>query len=406
MREKIIKVCSILLEWCLYLIFFCIPFAKAGIEIFFLVAITAWIIKKLTSYKLQVTSYFTATGLNNILGWFVIINVLTIITSVNFILSIKGFLGKIVEYVMLYFIVVEVINNKKRMRNMLIVILISAVFMIMDSFVQYFSGYDFLRHYSKEGYYLKASFSSHNGFGGWLVVLIPLFLCLPFWTGLKTMYQRIGLGIVGILLLICLFATYSRGAWLGLFLGLGFILFYSTLKIKKIKYKILIIIFLLVSLIGLFFIVPFTIKERLASIPNVQEGYGLNRINAWQEAFNIIEDYPLFGSGLNTYSFIGRRYKIFEGGGIYPHNSFLHMAAETGVVGLICFIWLLIELFKSGIRFLKNHPGPLVLGLLAGILAFLVHGFFDNNLYSLQLAALFWFMLGLTVSTQRIIQGF
>jgi len=277
------------------------------------------------------------------------------------------------------------------------------VFMIIDSFVQYFSGYDFLRHYPKEGYYLKASFSSHNGFGGWLVVLVPLFLCLPFWTGLKTMYQRIGLGIVGILLLICLFATYSRGAWLGLMVGSGFIILYLTFKTKKLKYKILICVFLLVSLIGIFFIAPATIKERLTSISNIQEGSGLGRINAWQEALSIIEDYPLFGSGLNTYSFIGSRYKMFEGGGIYPHNSFLHMAAETGVVRLICFIWIIVELFNAGMKILRNHNDFLLLGLLAGILSFLTHSFFDTHLYALQLAVLFWFMLGLAVSTQRII---
>ena len=46
----------------------------------------------------------------------------------------------------------------------------------------------------------------------------------------------------------------------------------------------------------------------------------------------------------------------------------------------------------------KKYGNILLLGVMAGVLAFLVQSFFDTNLYSLQLVVLFWFMLGLGVS--------
>jgi len=67
-------------------------------------------------------------------------------------------------------------------------------------------------------------------------------------------------------------------------------------------------------------------------------------------------------------------------------------------------LWIVLELFKSGIRALKRYKDPLLLGLLAGLLAFLTHSFFDTHLYALQLTALFWFMVGLMVGVIKIIR--
>jgi len=65
-------------------------------------------------------------------------------------------------------------------------------------------------------------------------------------------------------------------------------------------------------------------------------------------------------------------------------------------------LWIVLELFKSGIRALKRYKDPLLLGLLAGLLAFLTHSFFDTNLYALQMVVLFWYMMGLAVAVMRL----
>ncbi len=87
---------------------------------------------------------------------------------------------------------------------------------------------------------------------------------------------------------------------------------------------------------------------------------------------------------------------------MYPHNSFLQMAAELGIIGLTAFILLLASLFRSMFRELKKKRDSLILSVSCGILGFLVLSFFDTHLYALQLVSLFWFMMGFAVSLTRL----
>ena len=94
------------------------------------------------------------------------------IFSTNFGLSLRGFFGKELKFLVIYFMLVEVINSKERLRNVLITIVASAVLMIADAGAQYFFGVDFIRGYPWQR--LSASFAFASGFAGWLIVIIPL----------------------------------------------------------------------------------------------------------------------------------------------------------------------------------------------------------------------------------------
>jgi len=132
---------------------------------------------------------------------------------------------------------------------------------------------------------------------------------------------------------------------------------------------------------------------------------GSGRSLYWREAINMIMDYPFFGVGLNTYSVVGRGYKISWGG--YPHNCYLQMAVEIGLLGLVSFLWLLVVIFYKSIRSLSMiiHDVflyKLLLGLLAGFGGFLIQSFFDTSFYSVQLGSLMWVIMGFIVATQRV----
>jgi len=144
-----------------------------------------------------------------------------------------------------------------------------------------------------------------------------------------------------------------------------------------------------------------TLAQRLKSVTEMGYTTNLVRFNLWKESLEIIKDYPMFGCGLNTYSKVARDYKSFISGGGYPHNSFLQRVAETGWQGLVSFFLVLFCFFITCLRHIflyENKNNILIVGLLAGIVSFLIQSFFDNNLYALQLVVLFWFMLGLTMA--------
>jgi len=129
-----------------------------------------------------------------------------------------------------------------------------------------------------------------------------------------------------------------------------------------------------------------------------------NRIEYWRRSLKIIKDYPLLGCGLNTYALVAGRYNIGWGG--YPHNSYLQMAAEIGLVGVAVFLWMLFVLFRDSLRALRRIKTQelqmLMCGLLTGLLGFLIHSFFDTNLYSVQLSSFLWVIMGVIVVLPKI----
>ncbi len=413
MKDKIIYYCDCLIMYSLCLLIFCLPFSKAGAESFTLLAFVLWILKRVLGYRAgSLWGMLPKTALNKALGLYVLILVLSVIFSVDYGLSLRGFFGKELKFLAIFFMMVEIINSNERLRNILIAIIGSAMLIVADASVQYFRGVDFLRGYQYSR--LTASFSAANGLAAWLIVIIPLVMGIFIWVKVMHSTLKVALFILILMLLNCLLLTYSRGAWLGIMVA-AIVMSYYVLRNSKLKTKIhylyfaicLFLIFLFVSKLinvkmrkieKVNFDSGQTVGERIKSVIKINEGASLVRINLWKESLMMLRDHPFIGCGINTYSIVAPAYKVSESGGIYPHNSFLQKSAETGLLGLFAFLWILFSFFKIGLQHLHIRKDMLVLGLLSGILAFLVQSIFDNHLYSLQLVVLFWYMLGLTIA--------
>ncbi len=404
MKFKIIKLFDSCMAGSVYAIIYCLPFFKAGIEIFTGLAIIFWLLKRLLGFKADGSlAIFPSTGLNLALAIFFVINFISVAISVDVPQSVKGFFGKFLEHFLLFFIVVEVIKNRERLRRVLLVFVLSAILMVIDSGVQYFTGSALLREFPMEGAYLTASFSSHNGFGGWLVIMIPLVAGLVFCEK-KGLLIKVFLTVLCLMLLICLFLTYSRGSWIGLLLASVLFLFYWSAKSPNFSQRLLLGLIICFFFFIVIWMLPGIIKGRLLSSFDMGDASAVARINTWTEAFRIIKDFFLTGAGINTYSRIVLQYQISEGGGTYPHNSYLQMAAEIGFAGLTCFIWVLVSFFRMMSAAFEKNKDALLTGLVIGISAFLFQAVLDTNLYALQSANLFWLILGLSVSTAGLLK--
>ena len=174
MYKKIILVSDRITEYFLYLLIFFVSFSPAGVEICFGFAYFFWIIKRIINRKLRGTSYLPHTKLDKPLLAFIVANAISVILSVDFTSSIKPFFSKVLEYVIIFLMVVDTINTRKRIRNLLTVIIFTILLISTDATVQYFRGVDFLRGYPLYGQHLrlKASFVSPNDFAAWLNIMI------------------------------------------------------------------------------------------------------------------------------------------------------------------------------------------------------------------------------------------
>jgi len=332
-------------------------------------------------------------------------------------LSFRGYVGKTLQYVFLYFTFLECIHSRKRIKIFLTVYLISFALICINGIFQKFTGQDFIYGQPIDGMRIFSSLRHANDFGAYLILIIPVLFSLSILLGRRertavpgessdflvftSLITRVIIFLLFILALICLGLTFSRGAWLAFALSLVFMGF------RKLKF-LLPCLLLVAAFLSISY--PYLIEQRSAlwgnqwNLKDLLSFTSSNRLLYWQGTAQIIKEYPLFGTGLNTYSLIVGNYKQQFGG--YAHNCYLQMTAETGLFGLAAFLWMLFVLFRNsfkGLRLIEGRAYQLLLfGLLTGLLAFLIHGFFDTIFYSVQLSSLMWVIMGMIVTLQKI----
>ena len=94
---------------------------------------------------------------------------------------------------------------------------------------------------------------------------------------------------------------------------------------------------------------------------------------------------------------------------VYAHNCYLQMLVETGILGFLAFVWMLFSLVQSVAAVLlrpgnKGNSRIILTGMLTGIVAFLIHSFFDTHFYSLQISTYFWATAGLMIPLARLLK--
>ena len=400
-KNRVIRWCDRITTAALYVLVFGVTFSNAITEAAAGIAIASWIIKKVISRDFKLVR----TNLNLALFGFVLATLISIIGSNYIYESFEGFFGKTLEYVLLYFVIVESINTKKRFRNIMGVVLFTCALIGIDGLFQQFFGFDFMRLRPLVGN-LRASFGNPGHFGAWLSMVLPITLSLFLFSDEKWRNFRIFSGLLSILLFVCLMLVYKRGPWVAF---TGAILLMGFLKSKKL------LIITIICILLLPFVLPEPLRGNIRSIVSTTRVSNRERLTFWKKTMVMVKDRPVFGHGINTFNSNWPKYRVGEdalgGGKYYPHNCYLQMAAETGIAGLGMFIWVMVMLFRTAVGFLKRMKiktredkfyQALGIGLLSGITACLIQSFVDNNLYNLLLTTFFWVLVGLIVVNKKL----
>lgn len=129
-------------------------------------------------------------------------------------------------------------------------------------------------------------------------------------------------------------------------------------------------------------------------------GSAYSRIPLMKLAFRVIQDNPVLGVGANNFAVTIDQYARsgFAGAWIYTvHNNYLRVWAETGIGGLIAFIWFLLGTIRRGWQTWQIGDrllSALALGFTAAIIAHMFHMTVDlfNTRSQVQLL---WLIAGL-----------
>lgn len=223
-----------------------------------------------------------------------------------------------------------------------------------------------------------------NAFALFLIMAWPIFVLLY---GRKWSYKEsflLGFVLSGILL------TFSRGALIVL---LGQFLLFAIYFVRRVNLKKLgAALLTLFVAIGMFFGTN-NIKSQKQEVLDVGEKLQFaneesltskrERLDFWLGAVELIKEKPLFGWG--PFSFrqaYNPIQKTLLGSSDHPHNVFLKIGAENGLIALFAFLGFLISIFVVVLRRFKNlsqikRNEVFILGV--AILGTFAHNLIDYN---------------------------
>ena len=312
------------------------------------------------------------------------------------------------KYLLLMLAVAEGVKEKRVAIHLALILCLTATFICWDGFYQFFSGRDLLlfREAGRLDVYdgakvfhifrVTATSPAANTFASYLVPVLMLGLALSFFHRAKTRKIAWGKGVCLGSMVLCLLLTFSRG---GLIACSGGVLMLAFL----FKRKILLIIPIL-------FLVVFLFGKNLYGNRAAQEGVldptVETRLLMLRDATRMFRSHPWTGIGLNTYYETHKKNRSPEIPPSYAHDSYVQMIAEVGIVGFMSFMILMIYWFGWGVRSFRKLSDPelkfLLGGVLAGVFGLCVASFFDNVLFELMPATLFWVLMGFGVALSMI----
>ena len=350
--------------------------------------------------------------------------------------SLHDFYAHLLKYLMLYFMLINIFSTKKRLEWLSWIIIISAAVFCVGAL-----GYEYLilgkNEYSTR-FGVRFVQNPTNLLG--VITLFGAILSTHHLTekGRSWWYHA--------LLVFCLLAllgvtvlTESRSN----FVALGIVAVILLLKYKKVLLAFAIVLMLFV------FLSPIKDRFILSENSNVSDkGSLLHRISIGYISFEIIKDYPVFGTGFGIKTFQNRKaidpkaynarlpknlrldewgpkvvnmkaheeralkdstkgghspegFDIVEYLFKRPHNMFLNIGVRMGLVGLALFLYLLFAAGKMCWETMRHGKDPFLRGwgqcVMAAFAMFLVKGSLDPIFTHLTEVALFTIFAMITI---------
>jgi O-antigen ligase len=328
------------------------------------------------------------TPLNNPI--YIYIFVCSVSTGVSIIsgeVSVKTstlFVLKYIEYFVVFFMVVNHVKDADQIKRFVFCLFLTGFIACIIGIAQIPGG-------ERVSAPFEGETGEPNTFGGYLLFLGAIAAGLLLNTESSKLKHLLVILIITII--PPLLFTQSRSSYLGI-VSVCFVLGFLS------KQRVIIIGFLAIAFLLSPFFLPQEVKDRILftfkqPVESGQIRVGGVHLDTSTSARiaslrKIMEDWPkkpILGYGITGYQFLDSQYP--------------RVLIETGILGLIAFLYLLYSIFRLAINRIRQAKSPyfkgLTIGFLSGYVGLLVHALGANTFIIVRIMEPFWFFTGIIV---------
>lgn len=343
---------------------------------------------------------------------------ITSITSSMPMVSFKFLLARIWFLVTFYFLAIYIFRNPKNIATFIWCYTIPLIAVVIFSTTR-LMGFGLFDKQAAH-WVMNPFFRDHTSYGA---ILAMIFFALS-----GAIFRHGRNFVMRSLFIICLIIisgglllSYTRAAWLSVIAAFGVL----TVTLLKVRLRYLI----LAGIVVLAYIGTQRVQlqhrleknrqdssadlaEHVQSMSNITtDDSNLERLNRWSAAMRMWKERPILGWGPGTYMFEYAPFQLSKnitlistnfGDRGNAHSEYIGPLAETGVVGSLSFILIAVMALITGFRVYQQLEDirlkRLVLGLILGLITYLIHGMLNNFLDTDKASALFWGFIAVFVS--------
>lgn len=316
---------------------------------------------------------------------------------------------------LLFVCVANYTNTPSRMNAALGAMLGTFAFQALLGTYQWRYGPLGLRILEEIGYEWRAAgtFEHPGVFGDFLIMILPIVVRLLVFQKHSDKkkawiyFALLAFGGGGLL------GSYGRGPWVS-FAGAMMLMFIYSLFQRRLRPRAMAPMMVL-TVAGIVFAVGYADTILLQFTSEDRKSSSEIRKPLTNVAMRMAKDHAALGVGFGCYRLVSLPYARLEydpnkGIPLYQlaqiaHNSYLLMTCETGVGGTLTFLFFIFGIFKMGRRVLKLHNtlfSNLALGMMTGILGFIVSIMSGPNIMNHQLIMFTWMFGGWITGMSRM----
>ena len=281
-------------------------------------------------------------------------------------------------YWILAFVIASVYLYKRSMKMMVDLFLAG---LSVNVFVSILQLLNLFPKHRDMGDYLSTGFMGHIDYS--LFLVLGLLILSFYFTRVTEKKDKFKILFLMVLYLLSLAFNIARSGYLALIM-LCPVVFYNILPRKHIT-KIVFASVIAILLLFTSNVVQHRIIQAINDIRSYEQGnrdtsIGM-RLYIWEKSLEIVKENPIIGVGILGFKkyFVSPHEDPNSFVIDHPHNSYLYMATSFGIIGLICFIWLVYVFIKKGWTYRKT---PIGYAILSFAFVFLIGSLTDSEIRS------------------------